>query len=69
MKMQPKKTTMENELRWFAVVNADKKSGYALDYYPNEKRAYKREQGSSIIRDFDTSKEALAAVRRRLTKK
>jgi hypothetical protein len=60
---------MENELCWFAVVNADKKIGYALDYYPSEKRTYKREQGSLIIGDFDTPNEALAAVRRRLSLK
>jgi hypothetical protein len=55
----------KNKLRYFAVVSEKEKIGYALDYYPNEKRAYQREQGSLIIGDFDTPKEALAAVRRR----
>jgi hypothetical protein len=60
---------MENKLRYFAVVCEHEKIGYALDYYPNEKRTYKREQGSLIIGDLATSKEALAAVRRRLSLK
>ena len=56
----------ETDLRYFAVVSADAKVGYALDYYPNEKRAYNRESGSLIIGDFATAEEALAAVRRRI---
>lgn len=60
----------ENKLRYFAVVCEHEKIGYALDYYPNEKRAYKPGcfivGDCLIIGDFATSKEALAAVRRKL---
>lgn len=55
-----------SELRYFAVVCAGDKVGYVLDYYPNEKRTYKRENGSLIIGDYATSEQAMEAVRRRL---
>ena len=55
-----------DELRYFAVVDASEKFGYALDYYPNEERSYKREQGSRIIGDFATPEEALDAVWRKI---
>jgi hypothetical protein len=56
----------DDELRYFAVVDASAKIGYALDYYPNEKRRYNRELGSRIIGEFVTPEEALDAVRKML---
>ena len=53
--------------RYFAIVDKRSRSGYALDYYPNERAACVREEGKWIIGDYATSEEAMIAVRRKLT--
>jgi hypothetical protein len=56
--------------RWFAVMYRHTHSGvplgYALDYYPDERATYLREEGAAIIGDFATREEAQAAVRKNL---
>jgi hypothetical protein len=46
--------------RFFAVVLG--RSGYALDYYPEERARYLRQERKNIIGDYATVEEANAAV-------
>ena len=54
--------------RWFAVLYLEARFGYALDYYPEEKRDYLAEAGENIIGDFATYEKATAAIVRALEK-
>ena len=49
--------------RWFAVVHPRELTGYALDYYPDEKQAYLKELGDAIIGDHATPEDARKVVR------
>jgi hypothetical protein len=64
-------------MRFFALVTEDDGaghgSGYALDYYPEERASYLAEicnhpmhRGWWLLGDFPTDEEAMAAVRRAL---
>jgi hypothetical protein len=44
------------------VLHGKNSLGFALDYYPDEKRRYQRELGKSIIGDFPTRETAEAAI-------
>jgi hypothetical protein len=59
------------EKRFMAIL--DGRSGYALDYYPEEKGRYLRQFAGRypgrVIGDFSTAEEALNALRRRLKKR
>jgi len=44
------------------VLRGKNSLGFALDYYPDEKRRYERELGKSIVGDFPTRKTAEAAI-------
>ena len=44
------------------VLRGKNSLGFALDYYPDEKRRYERELGKSIVGDFPTRETAEAAV-------
>jgi hypothetical protein len=46
--------------RFFAVVLG--RSGYALDYYPEERARYLRQERKNIVGDYATVEEARAAV-------
>jgi hypothetical protein len=48
-------------LRYFAVMGTPD-SGYALDYYPEEAKRYRRELGRRNIGDYATREEADRAV-------
>jgi hypothetical protein len=50
-------------IRYFALWFPQSSLGYTLDYYPEERAAYWRENRNNIIGDFATFKEANAAVR------
>jgi hypothetical protein len=45
---------------WFAVVEGW--SGYALDAYPAERAAYRRELGNAIVGEFASPRAATDAV-------
>ena len=55
--------------RYLAIVSKDRMSGYALDYFPEEKDACYREYKNNIIGDFGTYDEANNAVVEELRKK
>jgi hypothetical protein len=55
---------MSETIRYFAIVHG--RTGYALDYYADEKRKYERSERKFIIGDFSTYEEAIAAVYRYL---
>jgi hypothetical protein len=54
----------DHAIRFFAVVSL--KSGYAHDFYPEERLQCQREMRSSIIGEYDTYEEATEAVVRAL---
>jgi len=56
----------KESLRWFAIIDKRSRSGYALDYYPEERAAYMREEKKWIIGDYATREEAKAVVHQRL---
>ena len=49
--------------RYFAVVHPRELTGYALDYYPNERKPYLEELGDAIIGDHATQEDARKVVR------
>ena len=53
------------KLRYFAIVYYSRKGsfGYVLDYYPEERLAYQRENRKHIIGDFASSQEATEAIK------
>ena len=54
------KNQKKSEQRYFAL--AFKNCGYVLDYYPEERAAYLREEKKHIIGDFATKEEAHNAI-------
>ena len=60
------RSRMRERKRYFAIVDKRSKSGHALDYYPEERAAYLREERKRIIGDYATSEEALDAVHQKL---
>ena len=63
----PKKHAMQAALlagyvRNGKVIAANNLVEFAFDYYPKEKRSYKKEFGNAIIGDFATRAEAEAAI-------
>jgi putative DNA primase/helicase len=55
--------TMSNDpLRFFAVVERDGKTGYAVEFYPEERRRYAWQYRNRIVGEFNTALEATAAV-------
>jgi hypothetical protein len=49
-----------NTIRFFGVIDGD--TGYALDFYPEERDRYARQFRSRIIGEFDNAEDAQAAV-------
>lgn len=52
--------------RWLAVIPTRCRAGFTLEAWPDERDGYLRSLGSAVVGEFDTVKEAEAALRRRL---